>query len=211
MESLKSFRDHLENLRSRAKKLAETELALNALFAGEETRLEWEHEVSVLQEVRRSIVEHLQRLKQTEASASLGHSEANLALFPVGLALTAMFSKNNLPSAIADYLRRGPGDRHRPFGKVIVCIGPKGLLDDAKAISISQSARESNRTEPEIMSKLQGDGYLLFSKEVFSLLIDGLISAVREGKLHLPVSRDKLAEIAGLSRPKPTIRVIELE
>jgi hypothetical protein len=91
----------------------------------------------------------------------------------------------------------------------MVCIGPKGLPDDVRGVSISQLARESGRLESQIINKLREDDYLLFSKEVFSLLIDGLIGAIREGKLHLPVSRDKLAEIAGLSRPKPTIRVIE--
>jgi len=93
----------------------------------------------------------------------------------------------------------------------MVCVGPKGLPDDATVISISQSARESNRPEPEIMKKLQDDGYLLFSKEVFTVLIDKLVGDVREGRLHLPVSRDRLAEIAGLNKPKLRIKVIEAE
>jgi len=61
------------------------------------------------------------------------------------------------------------------------------------------------------MKKLQDDGYLLFSKEVFTVLIDKLVGDVREGRLHLPVSRDRLAEIAGLNKPKLRIKVIEAE
>lgn len=211
MEGLKSFHDRLKNLQSEGKKLIEVRLALNALFVEEETRLKREDEASILMMVRCAIVEQLQRLKHIETSASYGHSQANLALFPVGLVVTAMVSKNNRPSAIMDYLLRGPGDRHRPFGTVMVCVGPKGLPDDAKAVSISQSARDSNRPEAEIVNRLQEDGYLLFSEEVFSSLIDKLTADVRQGKLRLPVSREKLGEIAGLNKPKSGIKIVPIE
>jgi hypothetical protein len=211
MEGLKSLHDRLKILQSQAKKLIDAGLALNARFAEEETRQKREDEVSILMSVRCAIVEQLQELQHIETSASYGHSEANLELFLAGLALTAMFSKNNLPSAIMDYLRRRPGDRHRPFGTVMVRVGPKGLPDDARAVSISQSARDSNRSEPEIVNGLQGDGYLLFSEEAFSLLIDRLVVDVSEGKLHLPISRDKLAQIMGLNRPKSNIEIVPIE
>jgi hypothetical protein len=212
MESMKSFHDHLENSQSQAKKLTETELALNALFAGEETRLKWEDEASNLKALYRTIVEQLGQMEYSESSACCGDAKANLAFSVTGLAAKIIVATTKSQRAwdVVNNVFDTEGHK-KPFGTVMVCVGPKGLPDDATVISISQSARESNRPEPEIMSKLQGDGYLLFSKEVFSLLIDGLIGAVREGKLHLPVSRGKLAEIAGLNRPKPTIRVIELE
>jgi hypothetical protein len=211
MESLKSFHDRLKNLQSQAKKLIEARLALNALFVEEEIRQKREDEASILMTVRRAIVEQLQELKRIETSASLGHSQANAALFPAGLALTAMFSKNDLQSAITDYILHGHGDRHRPFGTVMVCVGPKGLPDDVRAVSISQSARDSNRLEPEIVNRLQENGNLLFSEQVFSSLIDRLIAYIRQGKLCLPVSREKLAEIAGLNKPKSRIKIVPIE
>jgi hypothetical protein len=211
MEGLKSFHDRLKNLQPQGKKLIETMVALNARFVEEEIRQKREDEVSTLMMVRCAVVEQLQELKRIETSASLGHSQANLALFPARLALTAMFSKNDLPSAITDYLLHGPGDRHRPFGTVMVRVGPKGLPDDAKAVSISQSARDSNRLEPEIVNRLQENGYLLFSEEVFSSLIDKLVADIRQGKLSLPVSREKLAEIAGLNKPKSRIKIVPIE
>jgi hypothetical protein len=209
MESVKSFHDHLENSQSQAKKLTETELALNALFAGEETRLKWEDEASSLKALYRTIVEQLDRMKYSESSACYGDTKANLAFSVTGLAakIIAATTKNQGAWNVVNNIFDTEGHK-KPFGTVMVCVGPKGLPDDATVISISQSARESNRSEPEIMNKLQRDGYLLFSKEVFSLLIDGLIGNVREGKLHLPISRDRLAEIAGLNKPKPRIRVI---
>jgi hypothetical protein len=93
----------------------------------------------------------------------------------------------------------------------MVCIGPNGLPDDVKVVSISQLARELNRPEPEIIDKLQDDGHLLFSEHVFSLLIDRLVGDIREGRLSLPISRNKLAKITGLNKPKSRIKVIEAE
>jgi len=211
MEGLKPFHDRLKNLQSQGKKLVEARLTLNALFVEEEIRQKPEDEASILMTVRCAVVEQLAELKRIEASASLAHSEANVALFPVGLALTALFSKNDMQSAITDYLRHGSGDRHRPFGKVMVRVGPKGLPDDAKAISISQLTRDSNRLEPEIVNGLQENGYLLFSEDLFSFLLDRLIADVRQGKLCLPVSREKLTEIAGLNKPKSRIKIVPIE
>jgi hypothetical protein len=206
---MKLFHDHLEHLQSQAKKLTESGLALNSIFAQEENRLKREDEASRLRAVYRAVVEQLQRLERTEASVELGHSQGNLILSLSGLAVTAMISKSNRLSAMRDYLLREPTDRQRPFGLVMVCIGPKGLPDDVRDVSISQMARESNRLESQIINKLQEDGYLLFSEETFSLMIDRLICDVREGRLSLPISRDKLAEIAGLNKPKLRIKFIE--
>lgn len=211
MEGLKSFHEHLQNLQSQAQKLIGAGSALNALFVEEETRLEREREVSTLEAVRCVIVERLRWLKHIEASASCGHGQASAVSFVAELAATAIVSQGNRTSAIKDYLLRKATDKKAPFGLVMICIGPKGLPDDAKAVSISQSARDSNRLEPEIVNKLQQNGYLLFSEEAFSSLIDTLIAHVRQGKLCLPVSRERLEEIAGLNKPKSRIKIVPIE
>jgi len=210
MDNLKPLHSQLEGLQSKTKNLTKTSIALNTLFTREKTRIKWKDEASNLRAVYRAIVEQFQRLKEVEASASLGHSQAKLMLFPIGLVVTAMIAKENRLSAMEDYLLKAKADK-QPFGMVMVRIGPKGLPDDVEVVSISQLARESHRPQPEIMNELQDDGYLLFTEETFSLLIDRLIADVCEGKLRLPVSRDKLAEITGLNKPKPRIRVIESE
>jgi len=85
--------------------------------------------------------------------------------------------------------------KRRPFGTVLVSIGPKGLPDDVQVVSISELARQSNRQESEVISELREHGHLLFSEEAFSRLIDRLTSDVQEGRLLLPVPTEKLAEI----------------
>ena len=61
------------------------------------------------------------------------------------------------------------------------------------------------------MSKLQDDGYLLFSEDPFSLLIDKLVADVRQGKVCLPVSRERLGEIAGSNKPRSRIKIVPIE
>ena len=209
MGDLKPFHSRLEDLRSEANNLTETGLALDALLAREESRLNREDEASRLRAVYRAVVEQLQQLREIELSASRGQSRAKLILSMSELAVTAIVSKGKL-SAITDCLLRGATDKQQPLGLVMVCIGPEGLPDGVRGISLSQLARESNRSQPEIMSKLQDDGCLLMSEDLFSSLISRLMSDVREGKLHLPISRDRLAQITELSKQKLNPRIIRL-
>ena len=198
MGSLKPFHGRLENLQCKAKSLTATGLALTNLLAEEASRLNRWDEASRLRTLYFSIRRQLERVKNGEDAASYGYSQANLIVSLGGLAIGGMIktaSKNKQLSAFADYLLKSPTDKERPFGLILICIGPKGLPDDAGVVSISQLARESNRPELEIINKLQEGGYLLFNEKTFSLLIDRLIDDVREGRLRLPVSREKLFEI----------------
>jgi len=209
MGDLKVFRNHLEDLQSKAKHLTETGLALNALFAREEARLNRKDEASGLKAVYRAIVEQLQRLRENELLASCDQSRAKLILSMSELAVTAIVSRGNL-SAITDCLLRGAVYKQQPLGLVMVCIGPGGLPDDARGISVSQLARESNRSAAETIGTLQDDGYLLMSEGSFSSLISRLMGDVREGKLHLPVSGDRLGQITELNKQKLNPKIIKL-
>ncbi|MFC2004253.1 hypothetical protein ACFLUK_01745 [Chloroflexota bacterium] len=206
MGSLKPLHDHLKELRSQAKGLIKASLALNTLFAEERTRLSREDEASSLRALYRSIVEQLQRVEGIEASASCGYSRASLTLGLGGLALTALVSRRNRLSAITDYLSQSPLGK-QPFGLVMVCIGPRGLPEDVQVVAISRLARESNRPEHEIISKLRKNGYLLFSGEAFSFLIDGVVSDIREGRLHLPISKLQLTRI----RSSSILKIVPVE
>jgi len=213
MATLKISHSYLEDLRSEGKVFVEGASALNRLFDKEEARLKREDEGSTLRAVYRTIVEQLERTKWSESLASYGDSKTNLAFSLAGLAIKAIVAvttesqqARDIVSDVFDTIAR-----KKSFGSVMVCIGPKGLPDDARVVSISQLARESNRSQTEIMSKLQDDGYLLFSKEAFSLLIESLTSAVRGGKLHLPASRDTLVAIRQSGKSRPTIKVIEVK
>ncbi len=198
MEGLNSFHTHLKNLKHQAKRLTSTCLSLVTQFAQEANRLNREDEASRLKALYSSNRQQLDLAKRSEDSASYGHSKADLISSLGGLALGSIVkrvSKNKQLSAFADYLLESPTNKERPFGSVLVCIGLKGLPDDVRVVSISKLARESNRQESEVIHELQEAGCLLFSEKEFSLLIDRLIDDVREGRLCLPISREKLLEI----------------
>lgn len=198
MGSLKPLHGHLESLRSKARNLSLTGLSLTNLLAEEVGRLNRHDEAVRLKVLHSSVRQQLDEAKSMECAARHGYSQANLIVSLGGLAIGGMIkmaSKNKQLSAFADYLLKSPTDKERPFGLLLVCIGPRGLPDDAGVVSISRLARESNRPDSEIINKLQEGGYLLLNEKVFSLLIDRLIDDVREGRLRLPVSREKLSEI----------------
>jgi len=212
MGNLKPFHGHLENLQCKAKNLTATGFALTNLFAEEASRLNRWDEASRLRTLYFSIRRQLDWVKSGEDAASYSYSQANLIISLGGLAVGGMIkmaSKNKQLSAFADYLLKSPTNKEHPFGLVMVCIGPRGLPDDAGVVSISQLARESNRPESEIINKLQEGGYLLFNEKTFSLLIDRLIDDVREGRLRLPVSREKLSEITASGELKSDAKNLE--
>jgi len=213
MATLKISHSYLEDLRSEGKALIEGASALNGLFDKEEARLKREDEASTLRAAYRTVLERLERAKWSESCACYGDSRAKLIFSFTGLAAKIIVAATTESERTRNIVNTvfAPEGHKKPFGTVMVCVGPEGLPDDVRVAFISQLARESNRPQIEIMSKVQDNGYLLFSEEAFSLLIESLIDAVRGGKLHLPVSRDKLVEIAALGKPKSAIKVIEVK
>jgi len=212
MESLISHSTCLRSLQRQARKLTSENLSLANLFAEESSRLNQQDEASRLKALYYAIVVQLDRVKWSETSASHGYSQADLIISLGGLAagsIIKMVSRNKQLSAFADYLLKSPTNKERPFGLVLICIGPKGLPDDAGVVSISQLARESSRQESEIINKLQEGGYLLFSEKAFSLLVNRLVDDVREGRLRLPISREKLSEITASGELKPEAKNLE--
>jgi hypothetical protein len=211
MADMNALHDQLKNLRDRAVELASTVLSLGTVLTEEANQLSREDEVSRLKVVYSSTRQQLDIAKRSEDSARYGHSKANLifSLARLGLSATAMVSKNKQLSTISRHLVENPISKERPFGNVLVYIGPDGLPNDVEVVSVSRLARESNRPESEVINKLRARGCLLFSKEEFSLLVDKLVIGVREGRLHLPISKENLSEITLSSQS--TLRAKKME
>jgi len=172
VEGLTTHGTYLKNLLRQARRLTSSAFSLSAIFAEEANRLSREDEASRLRALYYAIVVQLDRVKWSETSASHGYSQADLIISLGGLALGAIvkrISKNERLSAFADYLLENPTSKERPFGMVLVCIGPKGLPDGVEVVPISRLARESDRQECDVINELQQRGYLLFSEEAFSL------------------------------------------
>ena len=197
---------YLKNLRSQVGKLTAASLSLSNMFAEEAVRLSWREEASRLRALYLTIRQQLDWEKRSEDVASYGHTKNNLMFSLGGLAVRTvrMLSKNKRLQAISDELLNNLGGEQYPFGRVLICVGPKGMPDDVQVVSISRLARESKREEFKVIDELQRHGCLLFNEKVFSFLIDKLACDVQEGKMHLPVSREKLMELP----PQAPIRLI---
>lgn len=186
-------------------------LALDAVFAEEKARLDRQDQASRLEAVHRALVEDLQQLREAEASAGRDISRTKLMSSVVGLVVTAIISKGRGLPAITDGSLGGSTARELPFGLIMVCIGPRGIPEDAGAVSISQLARDSHLPQADIINRLQDHGYLLFSEVTFSALISRLVGDVREGRLRLPVSRDSLIDIEESNRQILSPKITPLE
>jgi len=174
MEGLTPFITNLKSLRSRAKKLTYTGISLTKLFDEEACRLKRRDEASRLKTLYFSIRQQLDWAQRSENAAEYGHNQANLIVSLGGLAVTGiikMVSKNDRLSTYSDHITTSLTSKQRPFGTVLVSIGPKGLPDDAGVVSISRLARESNREEFQVINELRERGLLLLGEKAFSLLI----------------------------------------
>ena len=205
MEGLTTHGTYLKNLLRQARRLTSSAFSLSAIFEEEANQLNRKDEASRLKALYFCIRRQLDWAKSSEDAASYGYSQANLIISLGGLAagsIIKMVSRNKQLSAFADYLLKSPTNKERPFGLVLIWIGPKGLPDDVGVVSVSRLARESNREEPEVIDELRERGYLLLSEKAFSLLTDKLINDIQEGRLDLPVSMEELSEIktSGLMR-----------
>ena len=197
MEGLTPNSACLKNLRYQVRKLTAVGLSLSNLFAEEAGRLNQRDEASRLEALYFSIRQQLDRAKRDEDIASYEYSKAKLIVSLGRLAVGGtikMVSKNKELQAFSDHLLNSLGGEQRPFGMVLICVGPRGMPDDVQVVSISRLARESNQEESEVINELQRHGCLLFSEKAFSFLIDKLACDVQEGRLLLPISTEKLTE-----------------
>jgi len=198
MEGVDSFRVHLKNSRHQAGLLAAAAFSLSEPFQAEADRLTHEDEAQRLKAIYAAVADELEQSRLLEAAASCGQAEADLIMTLGGLAARAIVAATtrsprawNLVHDVSDQ----SASKRRPFGTVMVRVGPKGLPDGVRVVSISELARESNRPEGDIIQELRKGGCLVFSQQAFSRLIDKLVIAVREGRLQLPVSPEKLSEV----------------
>jgi hypothetical protein len=195
MEGLESFHAYLKSLSHHAGILAEAAVFLSKSFEVEADRLTREDGVQRLKEIHVTVVKELERSRWQESAASYENTKVVLPFSVTGSIakiIMAATTKNrrtlNLVSQVCDTIV----EKRSSYGTVMVCVGPKGLPDDVRVVSISELARESNRPESETIQEVRKRGYLLFSQESFSHLIDKLVIDVREGRLYLPITIETL-------------------
>jgi hypothetical protein len=168
------------------------------MLAEEADRLSRWDEASRLKALCFSIRRQLDQVRSSENAASCGYSRAELTIslgtLAVGGIIKALSSNRHL-SALADRLLESRTNKERPFGLVLICIGPRGLPEDVQVIPVSRLARELDCEESKVIHAERQHGYLLITEEAFLLLILRLVADVEEGRLRLPISQAKLSQI----------------
>ena len=197
MEGLTPNSACLKNLRYQVRKLTAVGLSLSNLFAEEAGRLNQRDEASRLEALYFSIRQQLDRAKRDEDIASYEYSKAKLIVSLGRLAVGGtikMVSKNKELQAFSDHLLNSLGGEQRPFGMVLICVGPRGMPDDVQVVSISRLARESNQEESEVINELQRHGWCFGCNNRVRSQRKNTQCDVQEGRLLLPISTEKLTE-----------------
>jgi len=205
MAGLSSFHTQLKNIYDQSQMLTSAVISLDKSFETESDRLNRQEAVHHLMMIRTTITGDLERIRNSESTAKYGHTKADAVFSLTGGAiklLTRALTDNQQTRNFVNNVFSTDTQDKPTFGTIRVCIGPKGLPNDVRAISVSELARKSNRLESEIIRELREKGDLILSEEAFCSLVDKLTGFIQEGHLVLPIPIEKVTELITTSRPE---------
>ena len=102
--------------------------------------------------------------------------------------LAALRGTQKHPIYIGAKLAADDFARTKPFGTVVVAVGPGGVPDEVNVIPLSWYARKLGQSESQVVAAIQGRGYHVMMPETFFRALDKLKDKVLEGVLTLPVA-----------------------
>jgi esterase/lipase superfamily enzyme len=144
MEGLESFHTYLKSFQHQAGILVEAAASLSKSFEAEADRLTREDGVQRLNAIQAAVAEELERARRLESTASYGYTKANLPFSITGSIvkiIVAASTENQRARNFVNQVFDTSTERKLPYGTVMVCVGPKGLPDDVRVVSISELAR----------------------------------------------------------------------
>ena len=146
-------------------------------------------QVQCLDTLKGRVEREVHNMRRMETAASNGFEKATLLAGAVeytvaGLIAWLVHSNEHPLSVGARWATSWEEDK--PFGTIVVAIGPEGLPDDVKVISVSQLARDQDKEESEVAASLESS-YHVMSVESFFGTLEELRAKVLEGLLSLPM------------------------
>ena len=175
----------MANLNSRAALVTEIEAVLPSLTQVME-RAEHYHagqeQMEELTKVAQVVLGEFRREMIKERSDQLAYIESrNRAVF-------IDFAVDITGLLIGDKFRPRPKRIRlaRPFGSVMIAVGPEGLPDGLFVFNMSQLARDRGVPVSQVEAEANNEGKVLFTDDNFEQLIAGLKSEVSQGKARLP-------------------------
>lgn len=176
---------------------------LNALLKETAYQTLQHDQIEALDTLKRRVADEARDLMESESSTAYAATKVSLATGVGGLvfgSLAASLSGHKDPVSIGLKVSRQMLERKTPSGNIVVSVG--GEPARVRAISISELARDSRRSEAEASAPLRKQGYLLISVQQFNQVTDVLKTQVTSGTIELPLNIE--AQIIKVSKDKWT-------
>ena len=201
METIKVYRQRVEKLLQRAREQREALKLLNDSLVRESKRL-YRYDQSIrLRYLKIYIIQKVNNARGDELSASSRFPVDDLLTFTMKFALgegIMAMTKQERKDSFLTRLINNEQPKQRPFGKVMVEIGPNGLPDGVEVVAVSRLARRHSVSESAVVQELQAKGLILMTSEDFNNLIDKLEQKVLDGTMSLPISPEQIrSELTG--------------
>ena len=196
MESMNTYRLRVEVLRYRVRANVDSLDALKEVLIEKAEHVHRHDQAYRIDVLRERVAQEVSDIQRMETAASYGFAKGTfivgLANFGIGSALALAYRSEEHPLAIGATLAQTAFEMNRPFGTVVVAVGPGGVPDDVKVVPLSQWAREQHKTESEIVTKLEAGDYRVMTPERFSIVLNKLKSEILKGSLALPAAASSL-------------------
>ena len=195
METVADFEKWIKIMRSELGQQVITVRRLAVTFTENNKQLIRHDQVVRLRILNSRIMEEVENVKRIESASQISSTKGALlgsgTVFTFGSLFMAAKGRKDAFETGAR-LAGSVLSRKIPFGTVLITIGREGIPEDVKVVSISHLARESSRSESEVIANFRNNGYLSMTPETFTHLLDKVERGILDGSVCLPLARSKV-------------------
>lgn len=192
MEALADFQKWIETMSSELGQQVIAVKRLAVAFAEGDIQLIRHDQVARLRIIKSRIMQEVESVKRMESAAQMGSTKGALLgggiVFTLGSLFAAVSGRKDAFN-IGAILAQSILTKTVPFGTVHIAIGKGGLPE---VVSVSRLARESSRSESEVVAIFRNNGYLSMTPETFTQVLNKVERGILDGSLSLPINIDKL-------------------
>ena len=197
MENIADFKKWIWEMRSELGQQVDIAKRLAVAFAETDTQLVRHDQVSQLEILRSRISSEVENTERMESAAQTGYTEGTLVNSGFALVFGSLFMKargRKDPLKFGVQMARSVLSKTAPFDNVLIGIGKEGIPEDVKVIPVSRLARESKRSESDVVASLKRNGYLMMTLQVFTQALDKTKSEILDGSLSLPIKISEMTK-----------------
>ena len=162
MEAIADFKKWIWEMCSELGQQVDIAKRLAVAFADTDTQLVRHDQVSQLEILRSRISSEVENTERMESAAQTGYTEGTLVNSGFALVFGSLFMKargRKDPLKFGVQMARSVLSKTVPFDNVLIGIGKDGIPEDVKVIPVSRLARESKRSESDVVASLKRNRY----------------------------------------------------